>query len=297
MIATRMLAEHGLRAKKGLGQHFLVDPVALQRIIESAQLGECDTVLEIGAGPGNLTAQLVQRAGQVIAVELDEDMLGLLRQSIEGCENVRIVHGDILQQDLATLTEGKPYKVVANLPYYITAAVLRYLLEPESRPTMLVVTVQRQVAERIVGRPARRTGQAHRGMPRMSLLAVSVQFYGVPCIVARIPAGAFRPMPAVDSAVVRVEVYDPLPWGEVDHEVFFRVARAGFGQSRKQLHNALTHNLRLAAEQVWGACETAGVDAKRRAETLSIQEWVALSAALAPLLAESIAPPAREVEQ
>ncbi len=296
MAATRTLG-HGLKAKKGLGQHFLVDRGILLRIVESADLDEWDTVLEIGAGTGTLTAHLAQRARQVIAVEVDEEMLGPLRQSVSGCDNVRVVHGDILQQDLAALTEKKPYKVVANLPYYITSAVLRYLLEPECRPSVLVVTVQRQVAERIMGRLVRHGGRARPGLLRMSLLAVSVQFYGLPRIVARIPAGAFRPVPAVDSSVVRVDVYDPLPWGAVDHQVFFRVARAGFAQSRKQLHNALAHNLRLPAEHVWGACEGAGVDATRRAETLSIQEWVALSAALGPLLAEPDGPRGREVER
>jgi 16S rRNA (adenine1518-N6/adenine1519-N6)-dimethyltransferase len=288
---------HALKAKKGLGQHFLVDRGIALRIVEAASLGEGDTVLEIGAGPGTLTTHLAQVAGQVIAVEVDEEMLAPLRDSVSGFGNVRVVHGDILQQDLAALMEGKPYKVVANLPYYITSAVLRHLLEPDCRPSMLVVTVQRQVAERIVGRDARHRGHARPGLLRMSLLAVSVQFYGRPRIVARIPAGAFRPVPAVDSAVVRIDVYDPLPWGVVDRDVFFRAARAGFAQSRKQLHNALTHNLRLPAKQVWGACEGAGVDARRRAETLSIQEWVALSSALGLLLAGPDDPSAQEVER
>jgi len=296
-MTTTRICGHRLKAKKGLGQHFLMDRGITLRIVEAASLDEGDTVLEIGAGPGILTTHLAQRAGQVIAVEVDEELLAPLHQSVNGFGNVRVVQGDILQQDLAALTEGRPYKVVANLPYYITSAVLRYLLEPECRPSMLVVTVQRQVAERIVGRDARHGAHARPGLLRMSLLAVSVQFYGQPRVVARIPAGAFRPVPAVDSAVVRVDVYDPLPWGAVDRDVFFRAARAGFAQSRKQLHNALTHNLRLPAEQVWGACEGAGVDARRRAETLSIQEWVSLSSALGPLLARPDGPPVQEVER
>jgi 16S rRNA (adenine1518-N6/adenine1519-N6)-dimethyltransferase len=171
--------------------------------------------------------------------------------------------------------------VVANLPYYVTSAVLRHVLESSVRPERLVVTVQREVAERIVGRPGR--GQRRRKQkagPRMSLLAVSVQFYGEPRIVAHIPAGAFRPVPAVDSAVVRVDLYDPLPWGEVDVRRFFVVARAGFAQSRKQLRNTLIHNLGLPAEQVQAGLEAAGVDGRRRAETLSVQEWVDLSNAI-----------------
>jgi 16S rRNA (adenine1518-N6/adenine1519-N6)-dimethyltransferase len=141
-----------------------------------------------------------------------------------------------------------------------------------------VVTVQREVAERMVGRPARGSRRRNpEATPRMSLLAVSVQFYGVPRIVARIPAGAFRPMPAVQSAVVRIDVYDPLPWSPVGQEAFFRVVRAGFSQPRKQLHNALTHGLSLSADSVATALEDTGIDGRRRAETLSIEEWVDLT--------------------
>jgi 16S rRNA (adenine1518-N6/adenine1519-N6)-dimethyltransferase len=200
---------------------------------------------------------------------------------LQGSDNVCLVHGDILDQDVAALVGGGGYKVVANLPYYITSAVLRHLFESALRPDLLVVTVQREVAERIVGRSAK--ARARRGgnpAPRMSLLAVSVQFYGVPRIVARIPAGAFRPVPAVDSAVVRIDVYDPLPWDVADKELFFRVARAGFAQPRKQLHNTLTRNLAVSRDKVQAALLAARVDGKRRPETLSVQDWVALTRAL-----------------
>ena len=280
MHAYRTSREPGWQSKKRLGQHFLVDRVAVLRIVDAANLTEHDTVLEIGPGPGTLTTHLAQRAGQVIAVEVDERMLVALRESLKGYGNVHIVHADILEQDIAGLTRGRPFKVVANLPYYITSAVLRHLLQSPARPSVMVVTVQREVAERIVGRPERRRGRRHRHVRRMSLLAVSVQFYGVPRIVTRIPAGAFRPMPAVDSAVVRIDVYDPLPWGAVDEEAFFRVARAGFAQSRKQLRNALVHNLPLSLDQVLAAFNERDMDATRRAETLAIEEWVALSDAL-----------------
>ena len=269
------LGEHGLRGKKSLGQNFLVDARAISRIVEAADLSPRDTVLEVGPGPGALTVQLAQRAGRVVAVEVDERMLAPLGQALGPYDNVRVVCGDILEQDVAALAGTQRYKVVANLPYYITSAVLRHVLESSLRPSLVVVTVQREVAERIVGRP-----RGHKSASRMSLLAVSVQFYGVPRIVARIPAGAFRPVPAVASAVVRIEVYDPLPWGAVDERAFFRVARAGFAQPRKQLHNTLAHNLGLPAERVAMALEGAGIDGRRRAETLSIEEWVALSRAL-----------------
>jgi 16S rRNA (adenine1518-N6/adenine1519-N6)-dimethyltransferase len=271
------MRDHDLHGDRHLGQHILVDPNAVQKIIDAAELAPTDLVLEVGPGPGTLTVPLAERAGQVIAVELDERMLPLLREALAGHDNVRVVHGDILEQDVAALVNGRPYKVVANLPYYITSAVLRHLLTASLRPQRLVVTVQREVADRIVGMPGRR--QRHKQEQRMSLLAVSVQFYGQPRVVARIPAGAFRPVPAVDSTVVRVDTYDPLPWGVTDEALFFEVARAGFAQSRKQLRNALRLGLPYPGDQIDAALARAGVDPRRRAETLTIEEWTALTKA------------------
>jgi 16S rRNA (adenine1518-N6/adenine1519-N6)-dimethyltransferase len=278
MRSYRVLRERHLRPKKGLGQHFLVDPQAVQKIVDAAEIDEGDTVLEVGPGPGTLTVPLAQRAGQVVAVEIDERMLDPLRELLQSHDNVRIVHGDILEQDVASLVGQGPFKVVANLPYHITSAVLRHLLESCPRPSLLVVTVQREVADRIVGRSDRRS--RHKQSQKMSLLAISIQFYGRPRIVARVPAGAFRPMPKVDSAVVRIETHDPLPWDVPDERAFFRVVRAGFAQSRKQLHNALRGGLHLADELLSAALATSGIDGERRAETLSVDEWVALSNAL-----------------
>ena len=275
------MREHDLRGDKHLGQHILVDPHAVREIVDGADLDAGDLVLEVGPGPGTLTAQLAELAAEVIAVELDERMLVPLREALAGHDNVRVVQGDILEQDVAELVGQRPYKVVANLPYYITSAVLRHLLSAPLRPDCLVVTVQREVADRIVGRPGRR--QRHKQEQRMSLLAVSVQFYGQPRILARIPAGAFRPVPSVDSAVVRIDTYDPLPWGVVDEALFFEVARAGFAQSRKQLRNALRLGLPYADEETDEALARSGIDPRRRAETLSVAEWVALSNAFAAL--------------
>lgn len=260
-----LLRDHGIRPKKGLGQSFLIDPATLGRIVAAADLSPDDVVLEVGAGLGTLTRPLAERAGRVVAIELDDRLLDILREQLTGLHNVEIVHGDVLQiQDFGFSHRG--YKVVGNLPYYITSAILRRFLEREPRPRLMVVTVQREVAERIVAQP-----------PRMSLLAVSVQFYGQPRIVARVRAGAFYPPPQVRSAVVRIGVGEQssaaLPEG-IDETAFFRVARAGFGQKRKTLRNSLSAGLGLSPARVEEALRQAGVDSRRRAETLSLPEWV-----------------------
>jgi len=262
-----LLRAHGLRPRKSLGQNFLTDPAALGRIVAAAGLSPDDAVVEVGAGLGTLTRLLAERAGRVVAVELDERLVGILHEQLGGLPNVEIIHGDILTiPDLGFPHRG--YKVVGNLPYYITSAVLRRFLEQEPRPRLLVVTVQREVAERIVAHP-----------PDMSLLAVSVQFYGRPRLVARIPAGAFYPPPQVDSAVVRIEVGEqpavPLAEG-VEEATFFHVVRAGFGQRRKMLRNALSAGLGSPPARVEEALIRAGVDPHRRAETLSLEEWAEL---------------------
>jgi 16S rRNA (adenine1518-N6/adenine1519-N6)-dimethyltransferase len=264
-----LLRAYDLHPKKGLGQHFLADQAALDRIVAAADLTAADTVLEIGPGLGTLTSLLAERAGRIVAVELDDRLAAVLAERLADRPNVEVRPGNILRiSDFASLV-GPSYKVVANLPYYITSAVLRHLLERQDQPDLVVVTVQREVAERIVAVP-----------PDMNLLAVSVQFYGRPRIVARIPAGAFYPPPKVDSAVVRIDVRDepavPLREGTAVAD-FFRVVRAGFGHKRKTLRNALSAGLGLAPATVEQALTQAGIDPRRRAETLSLQEWADLT--------------------
>ncbi len=274
-----LLDSHGLRPRKSLGQNFLVDPVALSRIVDAAELSSDDIVLEIGPGPGSLTERLLEQAGQVVAVELDTNMVALLRQQLGNNPRLHIVAGDILKHDPGELlalsvppynAPHPKYKVVANLPYYITSAVIRHLTEAALRPAYAVLTVQREVAARIVAKPS-----------NMSLLAVSVQLYGEPRIVARVPAGAFYPRPKVDSAVVRIQFYRDLPLSGDEIAHFFRVVRAGFGQRRKQIHNALAAGLALPNAVVREALAQSGIDPRRRAETLEIDEWVRLCHALA----------------
>jgi 16S rRNA (adenine1518-N6/adenine1519-N6)-dimethyltransferase len=263
--ARAILRRHGLRPSKGLGQNFLTDRSALVRIVAAADLTPADTVLEVGPGLGQMTRLLAEQAGRVVAVELDRDLIPVLQQEMAACPNVQIVEGDILEVDPAALVGGGPYKVVANLPYYITSAALRHLLEACPPPTVLVVTVQQEVAERITAAPG-----------DMSLLAVSVQFYGRPRRIARIPAGAFFPVPKVDSAIVRVDVYPERPFPVADTERFFAIVRAGFGQKRKQLKNSLAAGLHLTMPEVEAILQQAGIDPRRRAETLSLEEWAAV---------------------
>jgi 16S rRNA (adenine1518-N6/adenine1519-N6)-dimethyltransferase len=267
MNLSTLLKKHNLHPKKGLGQNFLTDPVHLQKIIEAADLTPADTVLEIGPGPGALTERLCAAAGQVIAVELDSQMVQLLRTEYGHHLNLTVIEADILQTSPGDLPfKIHHYKVVANLPYYITSAVLRHLLENQPRPQRVVVTVQKEVAQRIVARPG-----------QMSLLAVSVQFYGRATLVHHIPAGAFYPPPKVDSAVVRIDTFDTPPVPAAEVEPFFRVVKAGFSQKRKQLKNTLAAGLRLPGPQVVAALQAAGIEPIRRAQSLSIDEWLRLA--------------------
>jgi 16S rRNA (adenine1518-N6/adenine1519-N6)-dimethyltransferase len=261
----QLLQRYGLYPKKSLGQNFLVDQDVLLKIVAAADLGKNDTVLEIGPGLGALTRHLADAAGRVVAVELDDRLIPILRDELRDVPNVQVLHADILAVAPGELV-GEPYIVVANLPYYITAAILRHLVESLPRPTRMVLTVQREVAERLTAKPG-----------DLSLLAVSVQVYGDVSQVAQIRAGSFYPRPEVDSAVIRIDVYPRPLFCPVDEDHFFRVLKAGFALRRKQLRNSLSAGLRLDKARVEGALQTAGIDPRRRAETLAIVEWIALA--------------------
>ncbi|MBL8092593.1 MAG: ribosomal RNA small subunit methyltransferase A [Anaerolineales bacterium] len=267
-----LLRRHSLRARKSLGQNFLVDEGALARIAAAAALTAADDVLEIGPGLGSLTRHLAQAARRVVAVELDQTLLPALSDVLAPYANVQVVHGDILDLDPAALMQGgaaSGYKVVANIPYYITSAVIRHLLEATVRPTVVVLTIQREVAERLCATP-----------DDMSLLAVSVQAYARVELVGRIAAGAFHPRPDVDSAVVRLTALAQPVFGDLNADRFFRVVKAGFSQKRKQLRNALGSGMSRPAQSVDAWLTHAGIDPKRRAETLSLEEWVRLAQGL-----------------
>lgn len=260
-----LLYAHNMRPNKAFGQNFLVDRSVLQRIVDAAEIEPTDQVLEVGAGTGVLTRELAKRARRVVAVELERDMLRLLAETTHHYPNVELLARNLLYVNPAEVFDQAPYKLVANLPYSITAATFRHFLESTNPPSLLVVTVQREVAERIVAQPG-----------DLSLLGVSVQFYGRPEIITYVPAYAFYPAPKVDSAILRVDVQPHVSLTLEERERFFRIVQAGFSQRRKQLHNALTHGLHYKNELMRAWITSAQIDPSRRAETLNIEEWLRL---------------------
>lgn len=264
-VLRHLLQAHHMRPNKSFGQNFLVDRAILQKIIEAAELEQDDQILEVGAGTGVLTRELAREVRRVVAVELEQDMLTLLEKTAGGHPNVEIIARNLLYLDPQEVFGQDRYKLVANLPYYITAPTFRHFLESANPPRLLVVMVQYEVAQRITAKPG-----------DLSLLAVSIQFYGQPRIIARVPARAFYPAPKVDSAIVRVDLHAQPPLGPEERDGFFRVVQAGFSERRKQIHNSLTHGLHHKNEEIRAWLEAAGIEANRRAETLSIEEWLRL---------------------
>ncbi len=260
--AAAVLKRYGLRPDKKLGQNFLQDSSALEKIAQAAEIQADDCVLEIGPGLGSLTRHLAGSARSVAAVELDPDLIPPLKAVLTPYANVRIVHGDILELSIAGLVDQPGYVAAANIPYNITSAIIRHLLESEPKPRRIVLTIQKEVAERICAKSG-----------EMSLLALSVQVYGLPRIVAKIPAGAFYPVPNVDSAILRVDIYDAPLIPKEQLPVFFKLIKAGFSQKRKTLRNSLSAGLRIKPADAEMMLKSAQVDPMRRAETLSIEEW------------------------
>jgi len=274
-----LLRQYGLRPDKSLGQNFLVDETALQHVVEASGLQPEEAVLEIGPGLGSLTRHLARRGRRVVAVELDENLLPPLHEVLADFPNVEIVQGDILALDpkrLMAEADGSPpaqgYRVIANIPYYITSVLIRSLIETQGPPSGLTLTVQREVAERITAQPG-----------DMSLLALSVQVYGQPRIGRRIPAGAFYPATKVDSAVIVIDLYPQPRLPQDGLAPFFRLAKAGFSQKRKTLRNALSGGLAWKPAQAEALLLQAGLDPQRRAEPLALEEWGKLTEAFVRL--------------
>ncbi len=267
-----ILRQSDLRPNKRLGQNFLSDPNILMKIVSAAGVTRSDRVLEIGPGLGSLTRHLAVSAQSVTAVEIDRKLFPILTKLLEYFPNVKLIQGDMLELDPMALMESPGYLVVANIPYYITSALIRHLLESTCQPARIVLTVQNEVAQRICATEG-----------DYSLLALSVQVYGKPEIAFRIPAGAFFPSPKVDSAVVRIRLYpEPIvPAPQIDQ--FFKLIKAGFSQKRKTLRNSLSSGLRYSPPVIEDWLRRHDIDPMRRAETLALQEWQSLTLSLEQL--------------
>ena len=263
------LHELGLRPRKGLGQHYLTDPSILADIVAAAELPPDAVVIEVGPGPGALTAALAPVSGRLIAIELDNRLAPLLAELYEDWPQIHIIHADALRlsptQALEQTGGVAPYYALGNIPYYITSPLLRHFLEAELPPERMVFTIQLDVANRIVAQP-----------PKMSLLAVSVQAYARPRIVRKLPPGAFTPPPKVHSAVLRLDILPQPLVSPPQREPFFRVVKAGFGQKRKTLRNSLAAGLHLSTTVTEAAIKAAGLNPKQRAQELAISQRLRL---------------------
>ncbi|OHA65298.1 MAG: ribosomal RNA small subunit methyltransferase A [Candidatus Wildermuthbacteria bacterium RIFCSPHIGHO2_01_FULL_49_22b] len=269
------LKEHNSSPKDHLGQNFLVEKRVASALLRAAELSGRDTVLEVGPGMGTLTQELAGAAGLVIAVEKDPVMVEILKETVvKEHPNVKVLQGDILKMKFqaanseVSIVNGQlsnvSYRVVANLPYYITSPVLRMFLEAEKKPELLALMVQKEVAQRICAKP-----------PDMSMLAVSTQFYAVPKIIAYVRKTAFWPRPKVDSAIVKIVPNKEKP--VVAPDTFFRVVKAGFKQPRKQLANNLATELNLSRQETESLLKKADIKPEQRAETLSLKDWINLA--------------------
>jgi 16S rRNA (adenine1518-N6/adenine1519-N6)-dimethyltransferase len=249
-------------ARRRLGQHFLLDPSILKRIVDVAGITPSDTVVEIGPGHGRLTRLLSERASRVIAIEIDPYLYNRLKEEIEGIDNITLIHGDALR---FSYDEIGRFKVVANIPYYITTPIIFGLLEHRERLISMTLTVQKEVARRIVASP---------GTKDYGVLSVIMQYYGEPSLKFIIPRGAFRPPPDVDSAVIRIDILKEPRVKVKDEANFLRIVRAAFGQRRKTLSNALKSLVNADIKEI---LEKAGIEPMRRGESLTIEEFARLS--------------------
>jgi 16S rRNA (adenine1518-N6/adenine1519-N6)-dimethyltransferase len=274
LAQTRKLLRHyNIRAKKGLGQNFLVDDDALEIILQAADLKPTDTIIEVGPGLGLMTNELASRSGWIIAIELDKQLADILNDNLH-YDNIVVLNQDILGIEPAKMLEGRApgfppgfnsYKVVANLPYYITQPVIRHFLEAPVKPETMVIMVQKEVAEVICAEAGQR-----------SVLSIAVQFYGKPSIAAIVPAASFFPAPEVDSAIVKIDIYKEPPVAVDNVEGFFKLVRAGFRAARKQVANSLSQGLGLPKPAIQQMLSKAAIDPQRRAETFTLEEWAAL---------------------
>ena len=253
-----LFKEYGIRPNKRLGQNFLTDQNILAKIVKAANLNQNDTILEIGPGLGTLTKELVQRVKKVIAVEKDRKLADLLKETLKDCQNLEIITADI--RDMIDKLPLNSFKIVANLPYYITSPTIRMFLESKNQPQEMILMVQKEVGARICANP-----------PKMSLLAISVQFYAQPKIAFWVPKESFWPQPKVDSSLIKIQNIKK-PKG-IDIEKFFRIVRAGFSSPRKQLANNLSSGLNLDRDVIKKALIESNLDIQIRAQDVEIEDW------------------------
>ncbi|XOB40207.1 MAG: 16S rRNA (adenine(1518)-N(6)/adenine(1519)-N(6))-dimethyltransferase RsmA [Candidatus Nealsonbacteria bacterium] len=261
----KLLRKHGVYPLKRLGQNFLIDNMVLKKIIKTARLSKNDIVLEIGSGIGNLTLELARKAKKVMAIEKDKKMCGILKEVLtsQNIKNVEIIEGDILRLE-PELYASKPYKIVANIPYYLTSPLIRGFLEMKNQPKEIILMVQREVAKRICS------------FTRMNLLAVSVQFYAEPKIISFVSKKSFWPEPKVDSAIIKI-VPKKLKVSNKLTKQFFEIVKAGFSQPRKQLVNNLSKKLKMDKKEVKDWLLKNGFQPSQRAETLDVKDWLKLT--------------------
>lgn len=269
-VTRHILKAFNLHATKKFGQNFLVDANIVRGIVDSAEAGPGDKILEIGPGIGTLTQGLAESGAEVIAVEIDKKLPAVLAETLKGYDNVTIVPGDILKVNIREIMGEGPFKVAANLPYYITTPILMALLEQHLPITHIVTMVQKEVAERMVAKPGSRIYGA---------LSVAVQYYTEPHIAYDVPPRSFIPAPEVDSVVIACKVRETPAVAVKDEKIFFRVVKAAFGQRRKTISNAMK-GAGFDKEQIAAAFEKAGIDAGRRGETFSLEEFGRLADAL-----------------
>ena len=262
-----LLKKYNIFPSKRLGQNFLIDEKIFKKIMTAANLTEKDIVLEIGAGVGNLTLELAKRVKKVIAIEKDNKLIKILKEALKSFRNVETVQGNILKLDPDFyLLNSKSYKIVANIPYYLTSRLIRKFLERENKPSEMILMLQKEVAKRICATP-----------PKMNLLAISVQFYATPKIISYVSKESFWPKPKVDSAIMKIETRDKRQETRIDRDLFFKIVKAGFSKPRKQLINNLSKELKIKKEKVRNWLLKSGINPTQRAENLDIEKWIKLT--------------------
>lgn len=270
----QVLQKHEFQFKKKFGQNFLIDPHVLDKIVDAAQITKDDFVLEIGPGIGTLTQYLCENARQVLAVEIDDKLIPILKETLQPYDNVEVLHGDILKQDIQqiadTYNDGKPIKVVANLPYYITTPIIMELFESHVPLANVTVMVQKEVADRMKAEP---------GTKDYGALSLAVQYYAKPYIAAFVPPNCFMPRPNVGSAVIRLDCLARVPVEVHNEKLMFRLIRASFNQRRKTMQNGIANSAELSftKEQAARAIEQAGFDVRIRGEKLGLEEFARLA--------------------